>query len=219
VPTNLVQLSKFLSLVLRHKPEVIGLALDESGWANVAELVRRATDNGQPLTRELVTQIVAESDKQRFVLSADGLRIRAIQGHSVKVDLALPRTVPPATLYHGTTTRFLASIRATGLNSGQRQHVHLSADEATATKVGQRHGKRRPFWSLTPPPCTPRVIPSTSPPTVSGSPIACRWRTSTFPWNNAGRLQFQGSCTRQACDDAYFNCAGSKARSESSKYR
>lgn len=138
---SLVHHSKFLSLVLRHQPDKIGLVLDGSGWANVEELLERAAEHGRSLTREILEQIVAENDKQRFILSDDGRRIRANQGHSVKIDLALMPVEPPATLYHGTATRFIESIRATGLNSGSRQHVHLSADEVTATKVGQRHGK------------------------------------------------------------------------------
>jgi putative RNA 2'-phosphotransferase len=138
---NLISQSKFLSLVLRHQPETIGLVLDGSGWADVEELLQRAAEHGRPLTRELLEQIVAENDKQRFILSDDGQRIRGNQGHSVKIDLALTPVEPPATLYHGTATRFIDSIRATGLHSGSRQHVHLSADEVTATKVGQRHGK------------------------------------------------------------------------------
>ncbi|MGL6074680.1 MAG: RNA 2'-phosphotransferase [Fimbriiglobus sp.] len=138
---NLVKLSKFLSLVLRHEPEAIGLTLDEAGWASVEELIRLANSKGTRLTGELLRQIVAESDKQRFAFSEDGLKIRANQGHSVEVNLDLPPVLPPEFLYHGTATRFVESIRATGLNSGSRQHVHLSADVPTATTVGQRHGK------------------------------------------------------------------------------
>lgn len=136
-----VRMSKFLSLVLRHKPDEIGLSLDDNGWAEIAELIRLANAHGVGLTRALVDQIAAESDKQRFALSADGQRIRASQGHSVAIDLALPESEPPEQLYHGTATRFLDSIRSTGLHSSSRQHVHLSLDETTATRVGQRHGK------------------------------------------------------------------------------
>jgi putative RNA 2'-phosphotransferase len=93
------------------------------------------------LTRPLLQQVVDTNDKKRFALSADGSKIRASQGHSVAVELGLPPQEPPEMLYHGTATRSLDSIRATGLHSASRQHVHLSADEATAVKVGQRHGK------------------------------------------------------------------------------
>src|SRR5262245_12849640 len=122
---DLVRVSKFLSLVLRHKPEEIGLTLDEQGWADVDELIRLAERSGRPLTRPVLDRVVAESDKKRFALSADGARIRANQGHSVDVDLALPPAEPPALLYHGTATRFLDSIRSQGLLAGSRRHVHL----------------------------------------------------------------------------------------------
>jgi putative RNA 2'-phosphotransferase len=141
MPSNLVKTSKFLSLILRHKPDEIGLTLDEHGWANVAELIRLANQHGTPLTRSLLEQVVAENDKQRFALSDDGQRIRASQGHSVEVDLALTPVQPPDVLYHGTASRSIESIRASGLHAGQRLHVHLSVDALTATKVGQRHGK------------------------------------------------------------------------------
>jgi putative RNA 2'-phosphotransferase len=138
---DLVRVSKFLSLVLRHKPEEIGLTLDENGWANVEDLIRLANRRGTRLTRPLLEQVVAENDKNRFALTEDGLRIRASQGHSVAVDLALPPVRPPEVLYHGTASRFIDSIRASGLHSANRRHVHLSFDVPTATKVGQRHGK------------------------------------------------------------------------------
>jgi putative RNA 2'-phosphotransferase len=139
--TDLVKVSKFLSLVLRHKPEEIGLILDANGWADVEDLIRLANLRGAGLTRPLLDRVVAESDKKRFAFSEDGRRIRASQGHSVEVDLALPPVEPPEFLFHGTAERFVASIRATGLHSGSRQHVHLSLDETTATAVGRRHGR------------------------------------------------------------------------------
>jgi putative RNA 2'-phosphotransferase len=138
---DLVKMSKFLSLVLRHKPEEIGLTLDQNGWADVEELIRLANQRGTRLTRSLLHQVVAENDKKRFALSDDGSRIRASQGHSVEVDLAIPPTQPPEVLYHGTASRFMDSIRTSGLHSANRQHVHLSLDVPSATKVGQRHGK------------------------------------------------------------------------------
>jgi putative RNA 2'-phosphotransferase len=138
---NNTSISKFLSLVLRHKPEEIGLTLDANGWASIEELIARATPRGLRLTRPLVETIVAESDKKRFAISEDGTRIRANQGHSVDIALGLAPQLPPESLYHGTATRFLESIRADGLHSAARQHVHLSSDLATAEKVGSRHGK------------------------------------------------------------------------------
>ena len=137
----LIKTSKFLSFVLRHKPEEIGIRLNSEGWAQVDELIAAAQQSGVPLNRELLKQIVEENDKQRFSLSEDGLRIRANQGHSISVKLGLEPLVLPAWLFHGTATRFLDSIRQQGLLPKGRQHVHLSPDEPTAVKVGQRHGK------------------------------------------------------------------------------
>jgi putative RNA 2'-phosphotransferase len=142
---KLVKISKFLSLVLRHQPELIGLELDPQGWADVAELLDRAARHGKPITREQLEQAIATNDKQRFALSPDGTRIRANQGHSVEVDLGLVPQEPPELLYHGTARQFLEPIRAEGLVAGKRQHVHLSADVPTALKVGSRHGQPVPL--------------------------------------------------------------------------
>ncbi|WP_338767157.1 RNA 2'-phosphotransferase [Massilia sp. METH4] len=133
--------SRFLSLILRHAPDTIGLSLDRNGWADVAELLATATAHGTPLTLETLRHVVAGNDKQRFAFSEDGLRIRASQGHSLRsVDLELAPAIPPAVLYHGTASRFITSIRQSGLKPGSRQHVHLSADRETAIKVGARYG-------------------------------------------------------------------------------
>lgn len=137
---TLVAASRFLSLVLRHRPEAIGIALDRHGWTGVDELLRRCVAAGRPLDRAMLLRIVAENDKQRFVLSTDGTRIRANQGHSVAVDLQLDRAVPPDVLFHGTVERFVASILQQGLLPRGRHHVHLSADAATARTVGARRG-------------------------------------------------------------------------------
>lgn len=138
--SQLIRVSKFLSLVLRHKPESIGLTLDEGGWAQVDDLIACAGNNGISLDRWLIFEVVASNDKQRFRLSDDRLRIRASQGHSIAVDLGLVPVPPPAVLYHGTATRFLDAILREGLRPSGRQHVHLSGDERTAVTVGRRHG-------------------------------------------------------------------------------
>lgn len=138
---DLIRISKFLSLILRHRPNLIGLALDRHGWAEVDELIACACRHGLALDRALIEQVVAENDKQRFSLSADGRQIRANQGHSLPVDLQLAPVTPPALLYHGTAERFIASIKREGLRPGNRQHVHLSPDKATALAVGRRHGR------------------------------------------------------------------------------
>lgn len=135
-----VSASKFLSLVLRHKPELIDLHLDEAGWADIDDLIRQARDH-HALDRAIIERVVANNAKQRFAISDDGRRIRANQGHSIDVDLGLAPRTPPDLLYHGTATRFVAAIRREGLNKRGRQHVHLSADAVTATNVGARHGK------------------------------------------------------------------------------
>lgn len=135
-----VKVSKFLSLVLRHKPEHIGLVLDGEGWADIDDLMARARANGMALTREIILQVVETSDKQRFALDSTGQRIRANQGHSIDVDLGLEAREPPPILFHGTSAAAIASIMAGGLHAARRQYVHLSPDETTAIKVGQRHG-------------------------------------------------------------------------------
>jgi putative RNA 2'-phosphotransferase len=133
-------LSKFLSLVLRHQPETIGLQLDENGWASTATLLQRLREHGKQADLATLKEIVAQNDKQRFRFNEDFTRIRANQGHSIDIELALPPATPPDRLFHGTATKNLASIQEKGLLKGSRQHVHLSAQPETAVKVGQRHG-------------------------------------------------------------------------------
>jgi len=135
------KVSKFLSLVLRHQPERIGLSLDPQGWADIDTVIARAGEHGMALTREEILAVVAASDKQRFALDGSGRRIRANQGHSIDIELGLEPREPPPVLFHGTAEANLAAIRAEGLKPGRRQQVHLSRDTATATAVGQRHGR------------------------------------------------------------------------------
>jgi putative RNA 2'-phosphotransferase len=139
-PQHLAATSKFLSLVLRHQPQTIGLTLDASGWAAVDELIAQSALARRPLTRPLIEEVVRTNDKKRFALSDDGSRIRANQGHSIDVDLGLGAIEPPARLYHGTALRFLDSILASGLDKRQRHHVHLSESTSTAMAVGARYG-------------------------------------------------------------------------------
>lgn len=133
--------SKFLSLVLRHRPEVIGLSLDASGFTPVDELLQKLAAHGRPLSRDELEALVRDNDKQRFAFSDDGTRIRASQGHSVEVDLAYPASVPPEHLFHGTVGADLSAIFATGLRKMKRHAVHLSPDQRTARIVGGRRGK------------------------------------------------------------------------------
>ena len=138
----LTETSKFLSYVLRHEPQSIGLSLDTEGWVGVDALIVAAAQHGRTLDRPLIEQVVTTSEKKRFALSGDGSSIRAVQGHSTdSVAISFEEKVPPAVLYHGTATRFLESIRAQGLLPGSRHHVHLSEDMQTAISVGQRYGK------------------------------------------------------------------------------
>lgn len=132
--------SKFLSYVLRHQPEAIGLELNAGGWAAISDLIACATSHNHVLSVAIIEQVVAVNDKQRFGLSEDGQYIRANQGHSIAVDLDLRFLAPPPSLFHGTATRFLESILASGLLPSGRQYVHLSAEYETAIAVGKRHG-------------------------------------------------------------------------------
>jgi putative RNA 2'-phosphotransferase len=138
---EIIRVSKFLSLILRHEPERVGLKLDSAGWVGVNELLEAVNRNGVSLTVDQLKHVVATNDKKRFALSEDSQRIGASQGHSFEADLQYERQTPPEFLYHGTPEHFLDSIRATGLNKGQRHHVHLSPDPQTAVKVGQRRGR------------------------------------------------------------------------------
>ena len=138
---KIIRISKFLSQILRHRPEKIGLQLDEHGWANVDELLEKSAAKGERFDRALLQIVVDTNNKKRFAFSEDGLRIRASQGHSIDIDLGLKPQKPPEILWHGTSEKSLDSIRKEGLRSMRRQHVHLSKDRQTAENVGGRHGK------------------------------------------------------------------------------
>ncbi|MBY0550100.1 MAG: RNA 2'-phosphotransferase [Candidatus Obscuribacterales bacterium] len=135
------RISKFLSLVLRHKPEQIGIVLDESGWVDVDTLVAACGKHKFQISVEELEHVVRTSEKKRFAFSQDKKKIRANQGHSVDVELGYQPVEPPEILYHGTAVKSLESIRATGLERRARTHVHLSTDIVTASKVGVRHGQ------------------------------------------------------------------------------
>jgi putative RNA 2'-phosphotransferase len=132
--------SKFLSLVLRHSPEKIGLKLDENGWADVEELIVKCSQKGNKLDAQLLDYVVENNDKKRFTYNENKTKIRASQGHSISVELNLAETEPSEYLYHGTVAKFLDSIKKEGLQKMSRQHVHLSKDRETAIKVGGRRG-------------------------------------------------------------------------------
>ena len=132
--------SKFIALILRHKPEEIGIALDEHGWANVDELIAGISKN-QPFTMADLEEIVRTDEKQRYSFNEDKTLIRANQGHSIPVDVELEAVEPPKYLYHGTGEKYIDSIEEKGILPKSRLYVHLSSDYHTAEKVGSRHGK------------------------------------------------------------------------------
>lgn len=136
-----IELGRFISLILRHKPDAIGIRLDQHGWAEVDKLIAGINKAGKKIDMEILERIVSENNKQRYSFNEDHTKIRANQGHSVKVDVELKGAVPPDILYHGTAERFLDSIKRNGITKQSRQHVHLSADKETAVQVGKRHGK------------------------------------------------------------------------------
>lgn len=137
---QLDKLSKFISLVLRHNPDAANIVLDEHGWANVDQLLKGINQTGRKIDRNILEEIVATDNKQRYSFNANKTQIRANQGHSIPVDLELEAQEPPQFLYHGTASRYLGSIMAGGLKPMSRLYVHLSKDIETALQVGKRHG-------------------------------------------------------------------------------
>lgn len=138
---QITHISKFLSLVLRHQPETIGIQLDQNGWTDIDELIKKANNSGIKFDREILNHIVATNSKKRFAFNNTFDKIRASQGHSVEIELGYINQKPPGILFHGTSEKSVNSILDTGLEKRSRQHVHLSSDFDTAVKVGQRHGK------------------------------------------------------------------------------
>jgi len=134
------QISKLLSLALRHKPKVLDLKLTESGWASVEALIAGLANKGHVVDHAFIEQVVSNNDKQRFTFNESRTQIRANQGHSIAIDLALKPVTPPALLYHGTAIKNLEAIKRDGLLPMKRNQVHLSADTETAHKVAVRHG-------------------------------------------------------------------------------
>ncbi len=138
--TNTKHISKFLSLILRHNPSKIGLELDENGWADVSELITKVNKYKPGLTNDILENVVKSCDKQRFAFNENRSKIRANQGHSIKVDLEYTAVQPPEFLYHGTVGKFREDIRRKGLLKMSRHHVHLSEELETAMRVGSRRG-------------------------------------------------------------------------------
>lgn len=137
---SLRDVSKYMSLILRHKPEAIGITLDEHGWANVEELIAGIAKVNE-FNMDILEEIVRTDEKQRYTFNEDKTLIRANQGHSIPVDVELEEKTPPEILWHGTGEKYVSSIDNEGLIPKSRLYVHLSKDEDTAVKVGTRHGK------------------------------------------------------------------------------
>lgn len=137
---DLTKTSRFLSLILRHKPEAVGISLDEHGWANVTDLIRGMRAAGYPISKTILEEVVATDNKQRYSFDECKTRIRANQGHSIPVNVELEEAVPPEYLWHGTGKKYVDSIYDMGLIPKSRLYVHLSFDEETAISVGKRHG-------------------------------------------------------------------------------
>jgi putative RNA 2'-phosphotransferase len=138
---EITEISKFLSYVLRHHPEAIGLELDAHGWANIDSLIEKAGQEGKSLSHEKLHEVVASGTKKRFTISEDRDFIRAGYGHSIDVDLSLKPATPPEVLYHGTARKNLESILKQGIHSANRNFVHLSRHKEDAVSVGGRHGQ------------------------------------------------------------------------------
>ncbi|WP_455684251.1 RNA 2'-phosphotransferase [Thomasclavelia sp.] len=138
---DLVKMGKYISLILRHKPELINLKIDEHGWANVDDLLKGINNNGRYISKEILDIIVNTNNKKRYQYNNDHTKIRANQGHSIKVDVELQEKVPPNILYHGTAQKYLDKIRESGIRKMNRLYVHLSKDIETAINVGKRHGQ------------------------------------------------------------------------------
>ena len=143
---DLNNISKYISLILRHKPEVIGISLDEHGWANVSELVEGIKKDNLEFDMAALEEIVSTDSKGRYSFNEDKTLIRANQGHSIPVDVELEEKQPPEFLYHGTGEKYVASIDDIGLIPKSRLYVHLSKDVETAEQVGKRHGKEVVYW-------------------------------------------------------------------------
>ena len=133
---NLNNVSRYISLILRHKPETIGITLDEHGYANVNELIK-----GVNIDFTTFEKIVKEDSKGRYSFNEDKTKIRANQGHSIDVDVELEVKTPPDILYHGTATKYEKSINSIGLQPKTRLYVHMTEDLEVAKITGMRHGK------------------------------------------------------------------------------
>lgn len=135
------KMSRILSLVLRHEPHSIGMSLDEDGWAGIDDLIEGLRKDGKKIDREILERVVEGGAEKRFIFSEDGLMVRAIEGHSVSINVTLQEMEPPTWLFHGTSVAAMERIEGEGLLAKQRDHVHLSDNKPSAGKVAERKGK------------------------------------------------------------------------------
>ena len=146
---RLVKYSKFLSLILRHKPDTIGLVLDSGGWGDIDEIISKSKSIGFIISKKDICDIVENNNKKRFSISTDGKKIRAEQGHSISsVDIEYEETIPPEVLYHGTAASNLNFIYTDGIKKMSRNYVHMSSDISTAQNVGSRHSNNVIIFSI-----------------------------------------------------------------------
>lgn len=136
------RLSVFISLVLRHKPELANITLNSRGYTDVDSLIEGINKTGRYIDLDILKDIVDSDKKGRYKFNEDMTKIRANQGHSLDyINLELESVKPLDILYHGTATKNLDSIMKNGLKKMNRNHVHLSDDLKTASQVGRRHGE------------------------------------------------------------------------------
>lgn len=129
-PQDFVHKERRLAYLLRHDRDY---PLSPNGWREVDDLVSR-----HGFSKQELSDIVECSNKHRFEFSEDMCKIRALQGHSVSVDLSLEKAVPTELLFHGTTRECFPLIMEGGICRMKRQYVHLSADFETAESVALR---------------------------------------------------------------------------------
>lgn len=143
---SMTKLSVYISYLLRHQPEAIGLGMDNHGWVSVAELIGKINGAGRyHITESVLAEIVRTDNKGRFRYSEDGQKIKACQGHSLSwVEPELTVCPPPKYLYHGTTEENWQKIRESGAIRRMSRHaVHMQAEEAKAWQSAER-------WHRTP---------------------------------------------------------------------
>lgn len=133
-----VNISMFMSKVLRHEPHIIGITLDENGWTNLDEFNVKLKKVFNNISIDKIKYIVDTDEKKRYSILDN--KIRANQGHNskLKVNLEFNKVVPNKSLYHGTIDKFINSIKENGLLPQSRQYVHLSSSLKVAKNVAKR---------------------------------------------------------------------------------